>query len=100
MKIAYVGTLAPHPGGSAIHGTALLHGLARRGHQISAVAPITAGGIAAGDPLAGARFKLIRYLVPYFENAPDLPSPEDFRALEGRAVVSALRPHERWPASG
>jgi glycosyltransferase involved in cell wall biosynthesis len=92
MKIAYAGTLPPHPGGSAIVGGALLAGLARRGHEIAAVAPITAETLERGDPLAGASFAVARYLVPDFERAPNHPSSADFRAREGASVVSNLAP--------
>lgn len=92
MKIAYAGTLPPHPGGSAMVGIALLDGLARRGHQISAIAPITAEALERGDPLAGAPFAVTRYLVPYFESAPNHPSSETFRAREGQSVASNLAP--------
>lgn len=92
MKIAYVGTLAPHPGGSATLGTTLLAGLARRGHVISAIAPITAAALERGDPLAGAAFTVTRYLVPQFECVPYHPASDEFRSLEGRAVAAHLAP--------
>lgn len=92
MKIAYVGTLPPHPGGSATHGMMLLSGLARRGHEISAIVPTAAGALDRGDPLAGASFAVTRYLVPGFECTPERPSSDEFRAIEGRSIVSRLVP--------
>ena len=35
MRIAYIGTLLPHQGGSAVLSTSLLAGLAERGHQVT-----------------------------------------------------------------
>lgn len=92
MKIAYVGPLAPHPGGSATLGNTLLAGLARRGHAISAIAPITTEALGRGDPLAGAGFTVTRYLVPQFETVPYHPASDEFRSLEGRAVAAHLPP--------
>jgi glycosyltransferase involved in cell wall biosynthesis len=90
MKIAYAGTLPPHPGGSAVLGHMLLAGLARRGHAVSAIAPITAAALAGGDPLAGADFMVTRYLVPQFETVPYRPASDNFRSLEGRGVTAHL----------
>jgi len=92
MKIAYAGTLPPHPGGSAILGGALLSGLARRGHEVAAIAPITAAALEQGDALAHASFDVTRYLIPDFESAPNNPASDDFRALEKRSVASRLGP--------
>jgi len=92
MRIAYAGTLPPHPGGSAMLGLDLLLGLARRGHAITAVAPITPAARAGGDPLAGAPFPVIRYEIPRFESAPNRPASEEFRATETDGVARALSP--------
>jgi glycosyltransferase involved in cell wall biosynthesis len=89
MRIAFVGTLPPHPGGSAIHSIGLLNGLAQRGHEISAIAPITAE---SAEVLGGAPFRVTRYLVPHYENAPGRPSADEFRAVEGRGVAAHLTP--------
>ncbi|MFO1541490.1 MAG: glycosyltransferase family 4 protein [Chloroflexota bacterium] len=41
MRIIYLGTISPHPGGAAIAGSQLLGGLAARGHAVQAVAGTT-----------------------------------------------------------
>src|SRR5262245_16907370 len=85
MNILYVGTLPPHPGGSAMVGYQLLDGLARRGHHIDAIAPATAEAIAAGDLFAVAHpeIHVERFLIPYFESSPDLPAGHQYRRTEG-----------------
>lgn len=90
MRIVYAGTLPPHPGGSAVLGGDLLAGLARRGHAITAVAPITVEH-AGADPLAAAPFTVIRYPVATFATALDRPPDEDDRARERAAVAEPLR---------
>ena len=48
MKILYIGTLPPHNGGSAVLAYELLKGLAKRGHKINAISPITKKALEAG----------------------------------------------------
>ena len=92
MRIVYAGTLPPHPGGSAILGNDLLAGLARRGHDVTAIAPITAAALEHGEPLASAEFQLMRYRVPSFESSPNHPASDDFRACERDGVERLLAP--------
>src|SRR5687768_17574858 len=91
MNILYIGTLPPHPGGSAILGYQLLEGLARRGHHIEAIAPATPEAIAAGDLFATAHpeIHIERFLIPYFESSPDLPAPDQYRSTEREAIQAA-----------
>jgi L-malate glycosyltransferase len=88
MNILYIGTLPPHPGGSAIVAYQLLAGLAERGHRIDAIAPATPAAIAAGDRFAAAHpeIHVVRFLVPYFESSPDLPAAGPYRRTEGEAI--------------
>lgn len=90
LKILYVGTLPPHPGGSAISGALLVEGFAAAGHEVRALAPITAETLEACDtfPAIHPRIRVSRFLVPYFDSAPDKPPPGDYREREG----AALRP--------
>lgn len=92
MRIIYAGTLIPHPGGSAMLGGDLVDGLARRGHDVVAVAPITAAALAQGDPLAGGGFRVLRYLVPGFESSPNHPPSDRFRNEERDGVAGHLVP--------
>jgi glycosyltransferase involved in cell wall biosynthesis len=91
VNILYVGTLPPHPGGSAIVAYQLLDGLARRGHRIDAIAPATPEAIAAGDPFAASHpeIRVNRFLIPFFENSPDLPAAHDYRTAEAEAIRAA-----------
>jgi glycosyltransferase involved in cell wall biosynthesis len=93
MNILYVGTLPPHPGGTAIVGYQLLEGLARRGHQIEAIAPATPAAIAGGDRFAAAHpeIHVTRFPIPYFETSPDLPAAVQYRSVEGNGISAAWR---------
>src|SRR5258708_3098138 len=101
LNILYVGTLPPHNGGSAIVGYQLLMGLARAGHTVRAIAPITPSEFSAGDKFATGHpeISITRFLLPFFNSAPDQPVSEDYRRLEDSAtcstfaaLVSAARP--------
>jgi len=92
MRIIYAGTLIPHPGGSAVLGGDLVDGLARRGHDVVAIAPVTAAALTQGDPLAGGRFRVLRYLVPGFESSPNHPPSDRFRNEERDGVAGHLVP--------
>jgi glycosyltransferase involved in cell wall biosynthesis len=93
MDILYVGTLPPHPGGSAVVGGQLLHGLAERGHRVRALAPITAEAAAAGDRFAVGHpaIEITRYRVPSFQVASHRPDAA-FRALEAGGIGERLVP--------
>src|SRR5271156_817707 len=88
MNILYVGTLPPHPGGSAVVAYQLLEGLARRGHRIHAIAPATPEVIAGGDHYAAAHpeIDVTRFPIPYFESSPDLPAADQYRRAEGDGI--------------
>ncbi len=95
LNIIYAGTLPPHPGGSAISASQLLVGLARCGHRVRAIAPITQEAAASKDEFAACfpEIAVTRFIMPEFETTPYLPPPDDYRRLEGdqiRATLSAL----------
>ncbi len=99
MRILYVGTIPPHTGGSAIVAAQLLEGFAARGHRVRALAPITHEELADGDAFSREfpQIAVTRFLVPYFENARDESSPEEYRQLERsriREVLPALVSNE------
>jgi glycosyltransferase involved in cell wall biosynthesis len=83
MRILYVGTLPPYPGGAAISCAEILAGLATRGHSVSALAPITAGTGGAGAAFDATRSELAitRFPVPYFTSGQLRPEPEEYREL-------------------
>lgn len=91
MNILYVGTLPPHPGGTAIVAYQLLDRLARRGHHIDAIAPATPETTAASDRFAAAHpeIHVTRFSIPYFESSPDLPAADQYRRTEGEAIRTA-----------
>lgn len=89
LQILYVGTLPPHPGGSAISAAGLLTGLAGREHGIRAIAPITAdaldGGRAVPDvPALGIHW----YEVPHFQTSPHVPTTGAYLDLEREGIVA------------
>ncbi len=92
LNILYVGTLPPHPGGSAISSSLILIGLAQRGHAVRTLAPITAEALRSGDTFAADHpgITTSRFLVPYFETAPNIPPPDDYRKLEREQIHRTL----------
>src|SRR3954467_3497794 len=92
LNILFVGTLPPRLGGSAIANSQLLVGCAALGHRVRALAPITAETLQAGDIFAAQHpgLGVTRYLVPSFENSPDLPASDGHRQLEGAQIQEML----------
>lgn len=92
LAVLYVGTLPPHPGGSAIVGAQLVSGWARLGHRVEAIAPITVAAARRGDGFARATrdVRVTRFPVPYFESSPNNPAGRDYRRREGKLVRAAL----------
>jgi len=100
LDILYVGTLPPHPGGSAISGAQLIVEIAKMGHSVRALAPITPDALRSGDRFAvrHPEISVTRFLMPYFEVSFDIPAPDDYRTLEHeqiREAVGALVENER-----
>jgi glycosyltransferase involved in cell wall biosynthesis len=92
MKILGVGTLPPHPGGSAISGGLLFAGFAAAGHAVRVLSPITAAARRSGDEFAARhpRLQITRFEVPYFESAPNLPATEVYRRVERDQIRTLL----------
>jgi glycosyltransferase involved in cell wall biosynthesis len=97
MRILYLGTLPPHPGGSAFSGAQIVVGLAARGHQVRAIAPIEARVARGGDLFARRHPELG---IHRFEVAASLTTP--YLSPEGRpegdqacALLSELLGRER-----
>jgi len=84
LNILCVGTLPPQPGGSAIFYYQLLVALARREHKVRVIAPITPEALQSGDHFAISHPELhvSRYIVPYFDVAPPIPFPREYREQE------------------
>jgi glycosyltransferase involved in cell wall biosynthesis len=94
LNILYVGTLPPHPGGSAIVGAQLVVGLASLGHAVRAVAPVTAEALRAGDDFAARHpeVRLERVEVPHFAITLAMSSSDDYRSSEGERMKEMIRP--------
>lgn len=92
MNILGVGTLPPHPGGSAISGALLFAGFAAAGHSVRVLSPITAEALRAGDAFAARRptIRVTRFEVPYFECAPNLPATDSYRQTEREQIRTLL----------
>jgi glycosyltransferase involved in cell wall biosynthesis len=82
--------------------TLLLIGLAKYGHKVRSLAPITAEACRSGDAFAVSHpeIAVTRFLLPYFETAPDIPPPDEYRRLEREQIEKKLslliadeRPH-------
>jgi glycosyltransferase involved in cell wall biosynthesis len=92
MNIVYIGNLPPHQDGGAVMATQLLEGLVAEGHSVRALAPITPDALVSVDPPGDGAIEITRFLVPYFETAPDAPPSDDYRLLQGERIRSALPP--------
>jgi len=92
LSILYVGTLPPHQGGSGISAGLIIGGLAKIGHRVRAVAPVTEETVSAGDNFAyrNPAIRITRYMVPYFENAPNNPTPDHYGKNERREILRIL----------
>jgi glycosyltransferase involved in cell wall biosynthesis len=91
--ILYIGTLPPHPGGTAVSAFQLLLALSRRGHAVRCLSPVTPGA-----RLSALRFdsehptlSVSRYEISRFDLGEPSVAEPDHVALERRAV------HERVP---
>ena len=84
LDLLFVGLLPPHPGGAAISAGQIMTGLARRGHVVRAVAPITEDAARDGDAFAARHpaVEITRFTVPYFYVSPQTPAPEDYSRRE------------------
>jgi glycosyltransferase involved in cell wall biosynthesis len=92
LDILYVGMLPPHPGGSGISWSQVLGGLARLGHAVRALSPITRAALDGGDAFADAHPELAvtRFLVPHFYTGPNVPASPEYRALEREQIESKM----------
>lgn len=84
LEILFVGTLPPHPGGSAISSAELIVGLAAHGNSIRALAPITRDALESGDQFAQQHpeIDVRRFVVPWFDVAAPVPPDPTYRKLE------------------
>lgn len=87
LDILYVGTLPPHPGGTAISCSQILVGLARLGHTVRSIAPMTPETLECGDSSESSppRLGVRPYIVPHFQTR-SLTAPVSYREFEGRQL--------------
>jgi len=92
VNILYVGTLPPHPGGSAILSLSLLKGLAGLGHSVRAIHPITKDHPLPNEAHSKNKESIVyhRYTVEFFETSPDSPVPDEYRRQEGKRLRSIM----------
>jgi glycosyltransferase involved in cell wall biosynthesis len=98
-RVLYVGTLPPHPGGSAIWGRGLLPKLAGLGHPIIAMAPIPDGAIVDDAGPGAAGIEVRRYRVPYFDIDPFSSSDRSFYDTQRQRIIDQVAPvlASGWP---
>ncbi len=99
LSILYVGTLPPHPGGSALSCSQIVLGLAGLGHRVRCIAAMTPDATEFGDSFAVAspQLEIRRYRMPYFEIQPH-QAPASYFSLEAERIepeLSALVAEER-----
>lgn len=92
LDILYVGTLPPHPGGSAISAGQLLGAFAERGHTIRALAPATEAQLAHGDPYARRqpRVAVERFPVPCAYTTAYRPADPSYDDAERDGIARFL----------
>jgi len=94
LDLLFIGALPPLPGGAPISMAGLLVELARRGHRIRAVAPITVAerGRGAAFRAAHPELNVHWFVVPSFEIATGIPPSAEYRESEGVALRRAAQP--------
>ncbi|HYA35409.1 MAG TPA: glycosyltransferase family 4 protein [Candidatus Binataceae bacterium] len=94
FSFLYVGALPPHRGGSAIVGENLLTGLARAGHKVCALAPVSDSDADTPDDFARAHpeISLTRYRVPFYSTARSESSTNSEYIACERAGIESLLP--------
>jgi len=88
LNILYAGTLPPHPGGSAISASQLLAGIARAGHRVRALGPVTAATEAEARSFEERHPELMvrRYTIPQYYTRVYEPAGATHHEAEGMAV--------------
>ncbi|HXJ82849.1 MAG TPA: glycosyltransferase family 4 protein [Candidatus Methylomirabilis sp.] len=89
LNLTYVGTLPPHPGGSAISAALILVGLASRGHTVRCVAPLT-GSDDDGFAIRHPELQITRFPVSWYETDPSTPPPVGYHERQQAAVCRLL----------
>ena len=100
-NIIFIGTLPPHPGGSAISCFQLLLALAERGHSIRSIAPITKKHLEQENDIAifYPELSMTRYIVPHFNVTPNIPPRDKYLNTERTQIEEILMAQvaRDWP---
>lgn len=93
-RLVFVGTLPPHPGGSAVSAFQLLLALARLGYSIRTLAPVTPGtrDQAAHFDAEHPSLHVHRYVQRRYDPSGPIPPPPAAREAERRALHAQLPP--------
>jgi glycosyltransferase involved in cell wall biosynthesis len=98
LDVLYAGPLPPQPGGAAIMCGQLLAGLARLGHRVRAVAPITPATAPAAHAGTPPGVEVTRYPARSFVSNAAVPGTKAYWRLERRrlgAMLGRLIDHAR-----
>lgn len=92
LDILYVGTLPPHPGGSAISAAQLLAAFAARGNTVRALAPIPSSELDRDDRFASAQpaIAVTRFAVPRAYTTAYRPPDADYHETESASIRRLL----------
>jgi len=92
LDILYVGTLPPHPGGSAISAAQLLGAFSNRGHKVRALSPITKTQSAEGDSFATQQqgISVKRFTVPSAYTTAYRPADAGYCRTESESIGRLL----------
>jgi 1,2-diacylglycerol 3-alpha-glucosyltransferase len=93
LSLLFVGPLPPHQGGAAMFSAQVFGELAKRGHEIDAISPITTAALEHGDVFAAANpeLRITRFELPYLATGPDIPPSPEYRAHEREVIQGLVR---------
>ena len=94
LDVLYVGDLPPYRTGTAIVGVQLLSGLAKLGHSVRALAPITTQALGAGNQFAARHPEIgvARFPVPSLDDLPsDVHLTADGWSAECDGIAAGFR---------
>ena len=93
LDVLCAGPLPPQAGGSAIVCRDVLAGLARLGHRIRVIAPVTPDAVAGAEEVSEAMpgVAVTRYFVPSLLDNAAVPPTAEYRRVEGKRLGALLR---------
>ena len=90
LDVIFVGTLPPHPGGSAVSCAEFLPILASMGHRIRAITPTAPLRASGQDPFRHPAIPVVTFDMPFYYMEPNVPPPDEYRERERVQVEAAL----------